>query len=103
VHFWADPGERAAPMGLHGVVVLAQGRQGVELEVRWAPPWTPLFAALWLAGLGAARGEGSTTIPIACCIAVGLFVVYFERARRIAAELRWSFVRGEPAEPPDEV
>lgn len=103
VRFWADPSERAAPSGMHGVVVLAQGRQGIELDFRWAPPWTPLLAALWLAVLGIARGEGQTTVPIAVAIAVGIGVVYFERARRVAAELRWAFVQGEPQPPPDEV
>lgn len=100
VRFWADPAERVAPSGLHGVVVLVQGRRGVELVLRWAPPWTPLFAAVWLAALGVVRGEGAMTVPIAVAIAVGILVVYGERAQRVAAELRWAFVRGDaPADP----
>lgn len=99
VRFWADPSERVTPSGLHGVVVLAQGRSGVELDVRWSPPWTPLVAALWLAVLGTARGEGHVTVPIAVAIVLAIGVLYAERARRIAAELRWAFVReSEPGE-----
>jgi hypothetical protein len=100
VRFWADPAERVAPTGLHGVVLLAQGRHGVELDVRWAPPWTPLLAAIWLAVLGTARGEGQFTIPIAVAIVLAIGLLYAERARGIAAELRWAFVRG--SEPPED-
>lgn len=100
VRFWADPSDRTAPTGLHGVVILAQGRQGVELELRWAPPWTPILAATWLAVLGAARGEGRLTVPIAIVILLAIGALYAQQARRIAAELRWSFVRG--TEPPPE-
>ncbi|MEZ4239312.1 MAG: hypothetical protein R3F59_24790 [Myxococcota bacterium] len=75
------------------------GRNGVELDVRWAPPWTPVLAACWLAGLGVVRGEASLTVPIAVGIVVALLAVYGERAHRVAAELRWSFVAGD-AEPP---
>jgi hypothetical protein len=100
VRYWADPSERVTPSGLHGVVILAQGRQGVELEIRWAPPWTPFLAAIWLAVLGTARGEGHLTIPIAVAIVLAIAFLYAERARRIAAELRWAFVRGD--EPPPE-
>jgi hypothetical protein len=101
VRFWADPNERVAPSGLHGVIVMAQGRNGVELEVRWAPPWTPFLAMLWLALLGAARGDGLVTVPVAVLIGVGVLLVYGERARSVAAELRWSFVRGAEGDPPD--
>ena len=100
VRFWADPAERVAPSGLHGVVILSQGRQGVELEFRWAPPWTPLLAAIWLAVLGTARGEAHFTLPIALVIALAIGSLYAERARRIAAELRWAFVSA--TEPPHE-
>jgi hypothetical protein len=101
VRFWADPTERAAPSGLHGVVVLLRSRKGVELHVRWAPPWSPVLAAFWLAALGIHRGEARLTVPIAVCILAGLLYLYGERARQVAAELRWAFVRGgEP--PPDE-
>jgi hypothetical protein len=98
VRYWVDPSSRNAPSGLHGVVVLLRTRHGVELDVRWAPPWTPILAAAWLAGLGILRGEAQLTVPIASCMVLGLFVVYGARARRVAAELRWSFVRGEPPE-----
>lgn len=99
VRWWADPSERKAPRGLHGVVVLAQGRRGIELDVRWAPPWTPFLAALWLALLGVLRGEAQLTVPIALAVAFAVAVVYADRARRVAAELRWSFVnRGSDEE-----
>ena len=100
VRFWADPSDRSAPSGLHGVVILAQGRQGVELGFRWAPPWTPILAATWLAVLGAARGEGHVTVPIAAAIVLGIGLLYAQQARRVAAELRWAFVRGD--EPPED-
>jgi hypothetical protein len=99
VRFWADPNERVTPSGMHGVVVLVQGRRGIELDFRWSPPWTPLLAAVWLAVLGMVRGEGTLTVPIAVAIVIGILVVYGDRARRVAAELRWAFVRGEPADP----
>jgi hypothetical protein len=104
VRFWSEPGQRQAPMGLHGIVLLAQGRRGIEMEVRWAPPWSAVLAACWLAGLGIVRGEGMLTVPIATLILVGLVIVYGERARRAAAELRWAFVQGEGSEgPPEEI
>lgn len=99
VRFWADPANRTAPMGLHGVVLLAQGRRGIEMEVRWAPPWSPILAACWLAALGLARGEGTVTVPLGAMILVGVVIVYGERARRAAAELRWAFVQGEETPP----
>lgn len=102
VRFWADPSERRAPSGLHGVVLLHPRTDGmVELTVRWAPPWVPLLAALWLAMLGLARGEGQLTVPLAAMIAAAILFVYGERSRRVAAELRHSFVSGPPEEPSD--
>ena len=103
VRFWVDPADRTSPTGLHGVVILAQGRRGIELEVRWAPPWSPILAALWLASLGVARGEGALTVPIAAVMTVGMIVLYGERARRAAAELRWAFLAGSEPDPPSEV
>lgn len=95
VRFWADPDERIAPTGLRGMVWLAQGRAGIELDVRWAPPLSPVLAAAWLAGLGIVRGEAAVTVPIALLMVGGLGLLYWERARRVAAELRWAFLRGE--------
>lgn len=93
VKFWADPLERRAPSGLHGLVVLHPRTDGqVELTVRWAPPWVPLAAALWLAFLGMARGEAQLTVPIALMIGTAILFVYGDRSRRIAQELRASFV-----------
>ncbi len=92
VRWWADPDERRAPSGLRGVVWLVPTARGVLLDVRWAPPLSPLLAALWLAFLGVARGEAQLTVPIALAMVVGLGVVYWDRSRRIAAELRQSFL-----------
>lgn len=100
VRFWADPGARTAPTGLHGVVILARGLSGVELEVRWAPPWTPILAAVWLFALGVTRGEAALTGSIAIAMVVGILVLYGERARRAAVELRWAFLSGGEQEPP---
>ena len=94
VRFWASPDERRAPSGLHGIVWLVPGAGGVGLDVRWAPPWSPLFAALWLALLGVARGEGQLTVPIAAMITGALAFIYWDRARRVAAELRFAFTTG---------
>lgn len=102
VRFWADPRDRTTPSGMHGVVVLTRSRRGVELEVRWAPPWTPLVAAVWLACLGIVREEAALTVPIAACIVGAVLFVYGERARRVAAELRWAFVRGGDDDLPEE-
>ncbi|MEQ1507767.1 MAG: hypothetical protein ABMB14_36400, partial [Myxococcota bacterium] len=79
----------------------AQGRRGIELDVRWSPPWTPMLALLWFAVLGIARGEGLLTVSIAVGMALAVWWLYAERAQRAAAELRWAFVRGSEAEPPD--
>ncbi|MFT7519859.1 MAG: hypothetical protein ACI9MC_002003 [Kiritimatiellia bacterium] len=94
VRFWSQPGRRGSPMGLHGVVQ-ADGPAGdVRLNVRWAPPWTPLLAMVWFAGLGVARGQGHLTLPVAALLCAGILVGYRLVAVRAAAELRWAFVRG---------
>jgi hypothetical protein len=102
VRFWADPRARTALTGLHGAMILHRGPRGIELEVRWAPPWTLILAATWLVTLGIARGEAGLTVPIAVAMIAGVVVVYGERARRAAAELRWAFVSGSEPEPPNE-
>ena len=92
VRYWSDPADRAAPLGLHGVVVMREGRRGVELDVRWAPPWTLVLGPLWLALLGAARGDGPLLGAVAAVLlALGAWW-YARAARRAAAELRWSFL-----------
>lgn len=98
IRFWADPDERRAPSGLHGVVQLLPRTDGmVELSVRWAPPWVPIAAAMWLAFFGMARGEGGLTIPLALMIAAAILLVYGDRSRRVAQELRASFVEADGA------
>lgn len=90
VFFWAPPGARTAPTGFHGLVTLNRTTRGVQLDVRWAPPAAPLAAAAWLAGLGLARGEALTTVPIATIMVLGILVLYRTFAVRAAAELRWA-------------
>ena len=100
VRFWANPDERKAPSGLHGIVQLVPTvGGGYGLSVRWAPPWIPLLAALWLALLGAARGEAALTVPIAVLIVAAILFVYGERARRVAHELRQAFLDVAPPDP----
>lgn len=88
--FWAEPSERKGPMGLHGHVAFVRTTRNVQLDVTWAPPWTPLIAAVWLAGLGAARGEAALTAPISMVIVVGVLVLYRQSAVQAAAELRYA-------------
>ena len=101
VRFWGEPRARASPIGLHGAVILHRGPRGIELEVRWAPPWTLVLATIWLVALGIARGEAGLTVPVALVMIVGIVVVYGDRARRAAMELRWAFVSGAEPEPPN--
>ncbi len=97
--FWSEPGARRAPMGLHGSVRFLRTRRGDwQPEVRWSPPWSPVLAALWLVGLGAARGEAWLTLPIALAMVAGVFVLYRRSALRAAAELRWRWVSGRDEE-----
>lgn len=100
VRFWAQPGSRGAPMGLHGAVTPVRGPGGrVALPVRWAPPWTPFLALLWFGALGVARGQGLLTAPVAVILIVVLALVYRRAAATAAGELRWAFVQaGEGAE-----
>lgn len=92
VRWWSEPGARKVPTGLHGSVVLAQSRRGVELQFRWSPPWTALLGPVWLAALGVARGEAAVALPLGAVLLVGVLVGYGTSADRVAAELRWSFV-----------
>ncbi|MBT3217547.1 MAG: hypothetical protein HN348_00515 [Proteobacteria bacterium] len=92
VRFWADPAARKAPSGLHGAIRLILGPKEVRLVVRWSPPWSPLLAAGWLAGLGLVRGEGYFTVPIAAMIVLAVLFVYRQAAVRAARELRWAWV-----------
>lgn len=94
--FWSQPGERNAPMGLHGAIRLVRGSRGVHLIVRWSPPWSPMLAAAWLAGLGATRGEAAFTVPIATVMILGILFLYRTYAVKAAAELRWALVRDLP-------
>jgi hypothetical protein len=99
IRFWSDPADRTALTGLHGAIRLGMGRGGVELELTWAPPWTPVFAALWLAAIGVARGEALLTCSLAVAIAAGVLFAYAQAARRAAVELRWAFLSRGPSEP----
>jgi len=96
--FWAQPGDRTAPLGLHGFIALVPGRRGVALEVRWAPPWTLLLALLWFGGLGVVRGQGGLTIVVATLLIAVVGVLYRQAAVRAARELRWRFVQRDEVE-----
>lgn len=86
-------GRDAAPRGLHGVVYLLPARGGqVHLDVRWAPPWTPLAAIAWLSVLGTIRGEGAVLVPVSTLLAGALLLAYWQAARRVAASLRQALV-----------
>lgn len=98
--FWADPERREVPTLLHGVVRLVPAGGRCSLRVAWAPPWTPLLAALWLMGLGIARGEAQVTSPIATVMVFGLVVLYLRGARQAAAALRYGLAHGDADEPP---
>jgi hypothetical protein len=94
VLFWADPDDRTAPVGLHGVVLLDRTVRDVHLTVRWSPPWSPLLAAVWLMGLGAVRGEPWLTVPVGLVMIVGIWFVYRSFAMRAAAEVRFALAGG---------
>jgi hypothetical protein len=98
VRWWGEPGSRRVPSGLHGSMVLAQGRRGVELQFRWCPPWTLLLGPVWVAALGAARGEASLSVPLASVLLAGVLVAYATPASRVAAELRWSLASDDGVE-----
>jgi hypothetical protein len=93
VLYWAVPGAKESPMGLHGAVRLWRGPRGVHLIVRWSPPWSPLLAAAWLGGLGIAR-QDYWAVPVAVMLVIAVLYGYRMYAVRAAAELRWAFVSG---------
>lgn len=92
VRFWAEPGDRAAPSGLHGAIRLYDSGGRTGLAVRWSPPWSYLLAAVWLVVLGLMRGEIELTLPIATMLVIGIFVAYQRFAARAVQELRATFV-----------
>lgn len=98
--FWADPAQRTAPRGLHGVVRFLPRRDGqIELDVTWSPPWMPFVAMAWLAGIGLARGDGMLSVPLAVLLSGVLYSLYYQTARRAARELRWAWTGSdEPGE-----
>lgn len=93
VRFWSDPADRTAPMGLRGTLTLLPTVRNIVIDFRWAPPFSPLLAAVWLGGLGVSRGEGHLTVPIACVMIGGVLLLYWQFALRVAAELRWALVK----------
>jgi hypothetical protein len=95
--WWADPERRIFPGGLHGIVYFGASGRGIQLVVRWSPPWTPIVAFLWLAGVGAADGQGWMTVPLAVLLTFGLAGLYRREAARAAAALRYGWARGDDA------
>lgn len=92
--FHAAHGGGEAPWGLHGLVDLVADHQGrVQLMPRWSPPWTPIVAMMWFAGLGLSRGEGLLTVPLATLLVAAMLALYRQAALRAVAELRWAWVQ----------
>ena len=90
VAFWADRADRRLPAMLHGVAFeRAMGPQ-VALDVRWAPPFTPLLGATWLIVLGLARGEAPLTVPIGLLLIAAVAVVYHRGAVQACRTLRFA-------------
>ena len=99
IHFWADPDDRGAPTLLHGLILLTAARGETHLDVRWAPPWTPLLGCGWLVALGAARGELGLTAPIAAALSAVVAILYLRAAQQAAARIRFDLQSDEA--PPD--
>lgn len=100
VVFWADRQDRRVPTMLHGLALERQRGEVVHLDVRWAPPWTPLLAACWLMVLGLLRGEAQLTVPIGIAMIVALGILYHRGARGAAASLRFA-LQQEAESPPE--
>lgn len=93
VWFWADRRSGAVPRGLHGVVHLRADPAGrVRLDVRWAPPWTPVVALAALSVVGVRVGDGLAAVALAAALLGVLLWAYSLTARRAAALLRQGFV-----------
>ncbi len=91
--WWADPQQRRFLSGLHGIVWFGPSKRSVELAVRWSPPWTPLLAMVWLAGVGAADGQAWLSGPLAAVLSMVLMILYQREASRAAAILRYAWAR----------
>jgi len=90
VAFWADRGDRRLPTMLHGLAIERLQGDRVSLDVRWAPPITPVIAAGWLILLGLARGEGQITVPIGALMIGALVVLYHRGAIQACRSLRFA-------------
>lgn len=100
--FWARPGERRVPIGLHGVVRFRETPQGTTLRVLWSPPWTLGLALVWGALLATERGDGAVMVPVFTILGAVLTLLYGWQARRVALELRLAFTRSpKPDAAPD--
>lgn len=90
--FWSTGG-RGVPRGLHGVVHLLPDRAGrVQLDVRWAPPWTPILALGVLSVVGLQEGAGAPPVVLATGLLAVLLVSFRAAARVAAAQLRQGLV-----------
>ncbi len=95
VAFWADRRDRRLPSMLHGLAIeQATGQQQVLLDVRWAPPFTPVLGATWLIFLGLARGEGQITVPIGVLLLGAVAVLYHRGALQACRTLRFALQNG---------
>lgn len=98
VRFWGVPGDKSAPTGLHGAIRLYPTRGRIGMAVRWSPPLSYLFAAVWLIVLGALRDALMVALPIALLMIFGIYVAYRGFAIRAVRELRFALSEqaGEP-------
>lgn len=94
VWFWARPGRRGAPVGLHGWIRLVPRGDGrVGMEIRWSPPWIGVLACFWLAGIGVAQDDARFAGPLSMVLLAAIFLIYRQAAVRLAAELRYSLIK----------
>ncbi len=80
IAFRADRRDRRLPSLLHGLAVERVVGAKTVLDVRWAPPFTPIVGASWLIVLGLIRGEGQITVPIGLMMIAALALLYHRGA-----------------------
>jgi len=95
VAFWADRRDRRLPSLLHGLAVERVVGDTTVLDVRWAPPFTPLVAAAWLIVLGLIRGEGQITLPIGLMMIGAIGLLYHRGAVQACRTLRFALQQEE--------
>ncbi len=97
--FWARGGMASATPGLRGAIRFRRWRGVIALDVRWSPPWTPLFMLAWLGSFGAIHGNVVVAIPASLLAASALLLAFRAAAVRAVAELRYAWGALEEDEP----